>query len=156
MQFRFDIKKLASQKMSLLSLTNPFHEIAILETKNEKINNCELRTYNVMGMLVRTEKISNLSSFTLHRNGLNDGPVFLRICELATTNCSAWENLLLNNDLKCLRNRIPTTNCSTPTGSFCFLIRDFFYQDLIPTGSIHQRLKRGEPPRTIELLILNF
>jgi len=70
-----------SSQVTLNISPNPFHSSAILKIENfsSSINNCELRIYNVMGILMREEKISNLNSYTLHRGSLSDGMYFFEL-----------------------------------------------------------------------------
>jgi hypothetical protein len=59
---------------------NPFHSIATLNVNSQFImRDAQLKIYNSLGVLVRTEKISNPDSYILHRNGLSDGLYFYKV-----------------------------------------------------------------------------
>lgn len=60
---------------------NPFQTTATLGTINSKleIENCRLRIFNTLGALIREEKILNITSYLLHRNGLSDGLYFYEL-----------------------------------------------------------------------------
>jgi TolB-like protein len=60
---------------------NPLHNSARLEINNSesKITNCELKIYSTLGVLVREEKILNLSSYILHRDNLSDGLYYFQL-----------------------------------------------------------------------------
>jgi len=56
---------------------NPFHSEAKLQNVNWGA--CRMKIYNTIGVLIREEKILNLTSYTLHRDGLNDGLYFYEL-----------------------------------------------------------------------------
>jgi hypothetical protein len=60
---------------------NPFHTSTklIIENHEMEIKDCDLKIYNSMGALMRTEKISNVNSYTLHRESLSDGLYFFQL-----------------------------------------------------------------------------
>jgi len=70
---------------------NPFQNTARFEIKNSelKINGSLLKIYNSMGCLMREEKISNLNSYILHRDGLCDGFYFYELRSLNSEQMSS-------------------------------------------------------------------
>jgi hypothetical protein len=62
---------------------NPIQTSAMFTLQNEKRENVQLKIYNSLGILVRTEESVNLNSYILYRDGLNDG---LYYYELRTLN----------------------------------------------------------------------
>lgn len=60
---------------------NPFHSFGKLEMGNRKFGNENfiIRIFNTMGVLIREEKILNLTSYILHRDGLHDGLYFYEL-----------------------------------------------------------------------------
>jgi len=81
--------ELKSNQCKIIITPNPFHTTARLERspvnyqyEMSELRNSQMRIYSTLGVLVREEKILNLNSFFLHRNGMNDGMYFY---ELRTT-----------------------------------------------------------------------
>jgi len=61
---------------------NPFHSEAKLEYGEwgpDSYRDGQLKIYNSKGILIREEKISNLNSYTLHREALHDGLYFYEL-----------------------------------------------------------------------------
>ena len=79
-----DLNDAISENRNHISIfPNPFHSEAQLENGVPSgirgIENGLLRIYNAMGMLVREDKILNLNSYILRRDGLNDGLYFYEL-----------------------------------------------------------------------------
>ena len=66
----------------VLIFPNPFHSVAKFSISlhlQVAGKSFELRIFNSIGVLVRTEKILNLKSYLLHRDGLRDGLYFFEL-----------------------------------------------------------------------------
>jgi hypothetical protein len=75
----------ANESFSLVP--NPFHSFATLKIENilTEFKNCELKIYNTVGSLVRTEAIENIQSHILNRNGMHDGIYFYQLIQVENT-----------------------------------------------------------------------
>ncbi|MEO8086658.1 MAG: T9SS type A sorting domain-containing protein [Bacteroidota bacterium] len=75
------IEELAINAISLFP--NPFHETATMYSRplafGSMNNNTQMKIYNVLGVLVREEKINNPDSYVLHRGSLPDGLYFYQL-----------------------------------------------------------------------------
>jgi hypothetical protein len=59
---------------------NPFHTSATITANRQfKVGSMRLRIFNSMGVLVRSEKIPNITSYILHRGDLTDGLYFYEL-----------------------------------------------------------------------------
>jgi len=76
----------ATSQVEIRLTPNPFHTTAKLKLNHDsyrddisEMRNYAIKIYNTLGILVREEKILNLNSYVLHRDGLNDGMYFFEL-----------------------------------------------------------------------------
>jgi len=73
-----DIKEI-SENNSVSIYPNPFHTTAKLENSNWKTGTGDLKIYDSMGSLIRKDKIININSYILHREGLKNGLYYFQL-----------------------------------------------------------------------------
>jgi hypothetical protein len=57
---------------------NPFHAFATLQISSQ-FENAQLKIYNSLGLIVRTEKMFRQTSHSLYRNELSNGLYFIQL-----------------------------------------------------------------------------
>ncbi|HLG35855.1 MAG TPA: kelch repeat-containing protein [Bacteroidia bacterium] len=72
------IAEISNDKNNLSIYPNPFHTSCILQISSE-FSNSELKIYNTLALLVRTEKVFRQTSHNLYRNELANGIYFLQL-----------------------------------------------------------------------------
>ena len=62
---------------------NPFHSQTTIRASSQlAVSSCQLKIYNTLGSLVRTEEIENIQSHILNRNEMHDGIYFYQVIQI--------------------------------------------------------------------------
>jgi hypothetical protein len=73
------VRNISKEMVRLNFSPNPFHSTAVLDFSDAGFKNCTLKICNTIGVLVREEKISDINSYVLHRDRLNNGLYFYEL-----------------------------------------------------------------------------